>query len=377
MRWMRIRAIFKKELRHIARDPRSLALALVQPLIMLLLFGSALSLDVDRIATLVYDADQTSASRELIRQFQGSRYFQVKGAVDSARAVERGIDRDRILIGLIVPRDYAKHVNAGQSAVFQILLDGSDSNTASIALGYVNALVQNYSTHLRTAAQNIHAGRSLPIPIDFQVRMWYNSSLESKNFVVPGLVAVILVLIAGMLASLTIAREWEMGTMEQLLSTPVRPAELVLAKMLGFFTVGAVDTVIAVLVGIYVFDVPFRGNIFLLALTSCMFLCGVFFWGILVSALARTQLVAYQVGVATTFLPSFLLSGFVYSIDGMPKVVQAITHIVPARYFVTILRGIFLKGVGFSVLWPQILFLAAFMTVVFLLATWRLSQKLT
>jgi ABC-2 type transport system permease protein len=376
MSGQRIGAIFKKELRHIMRDPRSLGLALVQPLVMLLLFGSALSLDVDRIATLVYDADQTSASRELVRQFQGSKYFEVEGFVDSNRAVERGIDKNRILVGLIVPRDYAKHVAAGQVADFQILLDGSDSNTASIALSYVNALVQDYGNHLRANALSRHAGRALPVPVDFQVRIWYNSSLESKNFVVPGLVAVILVVIAGMLASLTIAREWEMGTMEQLLSTPVRPAELVLAKMLAFFTVGAVDTAIAVLVGVFVFDVPFRGSVWLLALTSCLFLSGVFFWGILISALARTQLVAYQVGVATTFLPSFLLSGFIYSIDNMPKVVQWITHIVPARYFVTILRGIFLKGVGPAVLWGNMLLLVCFMVGVFFLATWRLSQKL-
>jgi ABC-2 type transport system permease protein len=377
MSWQRIGAIFKKELRHIMRDPRSLALALVQPLVMLLLFGSALSLDVDRIPTLVYDADQTSASRELVRQFQGSKYFEVEGFVDSNRAVERGIDTNRSLVGLVVPRDYAKHVAAGQVADFQILLDGSDSNTASIALSYVNALVQDYGNRLRATALSRHAGRSLPLPVDFQVRIWYNSSLESKNFVVPGLVAVILVVIAGMLASLTIAREWEMGTMEQLLSTPVRPAELVLAKMLAFFTVGAVDTTIAVLVGVFVFDVPFRGSVWLLALTSCLFLSGVFFWGILISALAKTQLVAYQVGVATTFLPSFLLSGFIYSIDNMPKVVQGITHIVPARYFVTILRGIFLKGVGPEVLWGNMLLLVCFMVGVFFLATWRLSQKLT
>ena len=377
MSWQRIGAIFKKELRHIMRDPRSLGLALVQPLVMLLLFGSALSLDVDRIPTLVYDADQTSASRELVRQFQGSKYFEIEGFVDSNRAVERGIDKNRILVGLIVPRDYAKHVAAGQVADFQILLDGSDSNTASIALSYVNALVQDYGNRLRATALSRHAGRSLPLPVDFQVRIWYNSSLESKNFVVPGLVAVILVVIAGMLASLTIAREWEMGTMEQLLSTPVRPAELVLAKMLAFFTVGAVDTTIAVLVGVFVFDVPFRGSVWLLALTSCLFLSGVFFWGILISALAKTQLVAYQVGVATTFLPSFLLSGFIYSIDNMPKVVQWITHIVPARYFVTILRGIFLKGVGPAVLWGNMLLLVCFMVGVFFLATWRLSQKLT
>jgi len=188
---------------------------------------------------------------------------------------------------------------------------------------------------------------------------------------------VILVVIAGMLASLTIAREWEMGTMEQLLSTPVRPAELVLAKMLGFVAVGAIDTVIAVLVGVFIFDVPFRGSVLLLAFSSCLFLSGVFFWGILVSAIAKTQLAAYQMGVVTTFMPSFLLSGFIYSIDGMPRVVQGITYVVPARYFVTILRGIFLKGVGLEVLGLETLFLVGFTTLVFLLATWRLSQKLT
>jgi ABC-2 type transport system permease protein len=376
MSFQRVAAIFRKELRHIARDPRSLGLALVQPLVMLLLFGSALSLDVDRISTMVYDADQTSASRELIRQFQGSRYFEIEGFVGNTKALERAIDQNKILVGLVVPRDYAKRVAAGQNANFQILLDGSDSNTASIAMSYVNSLVQGFGNHLRADALSRHAGRTLPLPIDFQVRIWYNSSLESKNFVVPGLVAVILVVIAGMLASLTVAREWEMGTMEQLLSTPVRPAELVLAKMLGFFAVGVVDTAIAVLVGIFVFDVPFRGSLVLLAVTSCLFLCGVFFWGILISALAKTQLVAYQMGVATTFLPSFLLSGFIYSLDSMPTVVQGISHFIPARYFVTILRGIFLKGVGVEVLWGNIALLTAFMIGVFLLATWRLSQKL-
>jgi ABC-2 type transport system permease protein len=372
----RIRAIFRKELRHIVRDPRSLALALVQPLLMLLLFGSALSLDLDHIATLVYDQDRTPASRELVQQFRGSRFFEIRGFVDSYGALQQAIDRNKVLMGVVIPTDYSKLVTAGSKAKVQILLDGSDSNTASITLSYVQGLVQTFNQRLRTGGENMHTGRRLANPLDFQVRIFYNSSLESKNYVVPGLVAVILVVIAGMLASLTVAREWEMGSMEQLLSTPVLPSELVLGKMLGYFVVGAADTVIAVAVGVFIFDVPFRGSLGLLALSSCLLLCGVFFWGILVSALAKTQLLAYQMGIVTTFLPSFLLSGFVYSIDSMPPVVQAITYIVPARYFVTILRGIFLKGVGFTVLWVEILFLIGFMTVVFFLAVLRLRQKL-
>ncbi len=376
MSFRRIRAIFRKELRHISRDPRSLALALLQPLLMLLLFGSALSLDIDHVATLIYDQDQTSASRALVAQFQGSRFFEVKGFVNGYEPLQRAIDRNQVLMGVVIPRDYSRRVDAGEKPKVQILLDGSDSNTASITLGYVQAVFENYSQILRAGAENTHTGRHVPDPLDFQVRIFYNSSLESKNYVVPGLVAVILVVIAGMLASLTIAREWEMGSMEQLLSTPVRPAELVLGKMLGYFTVGAADTVIAVAVGIFVFQVPFRGSLWLLALSSCLFLTGVFFWGILVSALAKTQLLAYQMGIVTTFLPSFLLSGFVYSIDSMPRVVQVITHVVPARYFITILRGVFLKGVGASVLWEELVFLAGFMAVVFVLAVLRLRQKL-
>ncbi len=206
--------------------------------------------------------------------------------------------------------------------------------------------------------------------------MWYNSTLESSNYIVPGLIAAMMMVIAALLTSLTIAREWEMGTMEQLLSTPVRPAEIVVGKMLAFFVVGVADTLIAVLVGIFIYGVPFRGNILVLAFTTVIFLCGAFFWGILVSAVARSQLFAFQMGLVTTFLPSFLLSGFLYAIENMPVPIQVITHVVPARYFVTIVRGIFLKGVGLHVLWGEVLFLAGFSVIVFLLAERRMRQKL-
>ncbi len=376
MSYRRLRAIFVKEIHHITRDARSLAMALAVPIMFLVLFGYGLSLDVDRIPTLVYDRDGTAASRDLIRRFQGSRYFDIRGAVDNYAAIERGIDRNRILMAVVVPRDYSANVAAGREAPVQLLLDGSDSNTASIALGYAENLVRSYSLELRTNSMNRRGGERLVSPVDARLRVWYNSSLESKNYVVPGLIAVILQIIAALLTSLTIAREWEMGTMEQILSTPLRPAEMVLGKMLAYFLVGLADAAIAVVVGVFIFQVPFRGSLGLMALSTCVFLFGALFWGIFISASARTQLQAYQMGILSSFLPAFLLSGFVYAIDTMPTVIQGFTYIVPARYVVTILKGVFLKGVGLRVLWGQLFFLAIYAVIIFILATRKLNRKL-
>jgi ABC-2 type transport system permease protein len=374
----RLRAVFVKELRHIARDPLSLGMALAVPVMMLLLFGWALSLDVDRIPTLVYDQNRTQASVDLIKQFQASRYFQVYGFVDSYAAIERAIDRNQALMGIVIPRDYSKNAGAGrQAAQVQILLDGSDSNTASIALGYAESVTRTYSLQLRGQAQNLRAGGGVPRPaVDASLRVWYNSSLESKNYVVPGLIAVILQIIASLLTSLTIAREWEMGTMEQVLSTPLRPAEMVFGKMFAYFAVGITDAAIAVIVGLFVFGVPFRGSALMLAGSTCIFLFGALFWGIFISAATRNQLQAYQIGILSSFLPAFLLSGFVYAIDTMPKPIQVITHIVPARYFVTILKDAFLKGAGISVLWTELGFLTLYGSIMFFLAVRKLNQKM-
>lgn len=377
MSYRRLRAILIKELHHIVRDSRSLGMALAVPVMMLLLYGYALSLDVDQVPTLIYDQDRTEASRELIHQFRGSRYFDILGVVDSYAPIERGIDRNQILMGVTIPRGYGGQVAAGQEAPVQVLLDGSDSNTASIVLGYAETLVRMYSLQLRQDMQNRRGGeRTAGPPVDAQLRVWYNSSLESKNYVVPGLIAVILQIIAALLTSLTIAREWEMGTMEQVLSTPLRPTEIVLGKMLAYFVVGVADAALAVLVGLFVFQVPLRGSFLLMALSLGLFLVGVLFWGVFVSAAAKSQLQAYQMGLLSSFLPAFLLSGFVYEIQTMPWIIQAITHIVPARYVVTTMKGIFLKGVGFETLWVEFGFLALYATVIFLLAVRKVNQKL-
>ncbi len=375
MNLRRTRAVARKELLHITRDPRSLAMALAVPVMMLVLFGFALTLDVDRIPTLVYDSDRTPESRELIARFNGSRYFQVLGAVDHYGSIERAIDASRCLLSVVIQRNFARRLLAGGQAEVQLLLDGSDSNTATIAQGYAEALLRTYASEIRSQALMRKGGAKLDVPVEGRLRVLYNTELKSRNYIVPGLIAVILMIIAALITSLTIAREWEMGTMEQLLSTPLRPAEVVLGKLAAFFALGFIDMLMAIGVGVFVFRVPMRGNPLLLILSSCIFLFGALCWGILVSAFARSQLLAYQMGMLTSFLPAFLLSGFVYSIENMPAVIQAITYVVPARYFVTVLKGIFLKGVGLEVLWLELVFLIAFAAIVFFVATRKLRQK--
>jgi ABC-2 type transport system permease protein len=224
-------------------------------------------------------------------------------------------------------------------------------------------------------AQIRKTGVSLKPSVEPRVRVLYNNDLKSKNYIVPGLIAVVLMIISSLLTSLTIAREWEMGTMEQLLSTPVRPAELVLGKLGAYFTLGLSDLLIALVVGVMIYRVPLRGNGLFLFMTSCIFLFGSLCWGIFLSAAARSQLLAYQLGAVTSFLPAFLLSGFVYAIENMPPLIQVVTTIFPARYFITILKGIFLKGVGLQVLWIEVAFLSLYSTVVFLIAIRKLRQK--
>jgi ABC-2 type transport system permease protein len=375
MSYRRTKAIFVKELRHIVRDKRSLGLALAMPAMMLLLYGFALSLDVDHVPVMLYDQDGTAASRSLERQFRGSRFFDVVGAVNDYREIQRGIDSNKILLGIVIPRDFGKDLIAGRGSSVQLLVDGSDSNTAAIAMGYAESVVQGYSMEVRSDIMNLRGAKPPPPAVVAQMRVWYNSSLQSRNFVVPGLIAIILMILTGQLTTLTIAREWEMGTMEQILSTPLRPVEMVLGKMLAYFVVGLADAILSFVAGVTVFAVPFRGNLLVLTVSTLVFLCGAMFWGIFISAGARTQVVAYQMGMLTTFLPGFLLSGFVFSIDTMPKWIQVISIVVPSRYFITILKAVFLKGVGWEILWPQLVYLLLFAGIVFWRSVRKMNQK--
>jgi ABC-2 type transport system permease protein len=373
MSFRRTRAIAHKEMLHILRDSRSLFVALMQPLVMLLIFGWALSLDVDRIPTFVYDLDQSPQSRDLVKDFRGTRYFQIIEEVHGYRPIEQAINSRKCLLGVVIPVNFAKDIALKQPAQVQLLIDGSDSNTAAIAQGYAESVVLLYSQRLQAPIQT--AAGNLPANVVPDVRVWYNPDLLSANFIVPGLIVVIVMIIAANLGSLTIAREWENGTMEQLLSTPARPSEIALGKLSAYFVVGATDMFIALMVGVFIFDVPLKGSLLLLLAASAVFLFGALGLGIMVSAMFRTQMMAYQMGTLLSFLPTFLLSGFIYPIGSMPRVIQVVSLIVPARYFMEVSRGIFLKGIGIQLLWFNLLLLIVYAGVVFYFATRKLRQK--
>jgi ABC-2 type transport system permease protein len=376
MKFRRFYAIYRKEGLHIVRDWRSLALALAIPAMLLLLFGYALTLDVDKIPTAIYDQDRTPQSRDLIAHFQGSRYFNIVDLNATYSSIEKSINRSKIIVGMVIPKDFGRTIMSSETAKVQLILDGSDSNTASIASGYANALIATYSGEVRDRELSLHGTPKVKLPVDVRIRMLYNSELKSKNFIIPGLISVILMLVAAMLTSLTIAREWESGTMEQLLSTPVRPIELLMGKLCAYFVLGMADMALALILGIGVFRVPLHGSAVLLAVSSMLYLFGALCWGILISTIARTQQVAFQISLLTSFLPSFLLSGFIYSLDNMPWIIQQISRIFPARYFVAILQGVFLKGIGLPLLWTNLLFLLVYALVVFAIANKKLRPKI-
>ena len=273
-----------------------------------------------------------------------SRYDQVEAVLDGAQA----------LITIVVPPDFARDLDGGRAARLQVLVDGSDANTATIALGYAQGIVRSFSRGI------LLQGAELPQLISAETRVWYNEELRSKNMIVPGLVAVIMMIIAAMLTSLTIAREWERGTMEQLVSTPVHRLEVVLGKLLPYVAIGVIDVVLVSVIGVFLFGVPFRGNAGLLMILSLAFIVGALGLGMFISAVARSQLLATQLAMMLTFLPAFLLSGFMFTIDVMPPALQAITYLIPARYFLVVTRGLFLKGVGVEVLATEGLLMIAF-----------------
>jgi ABC-2 type transport system permease protein len=369
----RLWAIARKEALQIRRDPRSLGMAFVIPMVLLFLFGYALTLDVNNLKTIVYDQDGSSRSRDFLARFQESRYFTVVAVAERLADMDAALDSGRAQVGLVLPRNFARDLDLGRTVPVQALLDGADSNTATIAMSYLEAIGSRYSAGLRMERSGL--GPRDPA-IEARVRVWYNPELLSKNFIIPGLIAVIMMVIAALLTSLTIAREWERGTMEQLIATPLRVPELILGKLLPYFGIGVLDVVLAVLGGVLVFGVPLRGSVVLLLALSMVFLLGALSLGMLISIKTKSQLLASQVAMVVTFLPSFLLSGFMYDIGNMPVWLQAITHLFPARYFVTILKAIFLKGVGLRLLWPEALFLTLFAVLVTVAANRKFRKSL-
>jgi ABC-2 type transport system permease protein len=360
MKFVRLKAIALKEFLQIIRDPRSLALAVSIPVLLLVLFGYALTLDVDRITTVVYDLDRTPRSRDLVNRFLSSQYFQLQAAAQSYARLQEMLDTGQALMGLVIPANFSRDLEMGRDTTIQVLMDGTDANTATIALGYANAITLLYSQDLmKEKMTRLGVGKISP-PIEPRIRIWFNPDLESKNFIVPGLIAIIMSILAAILTSGTIAREWERGSMEQLISTPIRKGELILGKLIPYFVIGMIDLVLSVLMGRYLFGVPLRGSGFLLFSLASLFLLGAICQGVLVSIVTRNQLLSSQISIILSYLPTFILSGFIYPIHNMPQFIQFITYVVPGRYVVTILKGIYSKGIGLEILWIEALLLAVY-----------------
>jgi len=365
---MRLRGLLRKEFLQIVRDPSSIAIAFLMPLFLLTLFGYGVSLDAERVPiALVQDAPSRDGD-DFLASLRGSHFFAPREAASMAEA-ERMLREGRVDGIVRLPPDFPQRLRQPEGAPVQAVVSGVDANTARIVLGYIEGARGNW-----LAAQAARRGQALAVPVDLQPRIWFNGELRSRNYLVPGLVAIIMTLIGALLTALVMAREWERGTMEALLVTPASMTEVLLGKLVAYFVLGTGGMLLSVAMAVWLFEVPLRGSFWLLWACSSLFLLAALGMGLTISTLARSQFVAGQVAILGTFLPAFLLSGFIFDIGSMPPVVQAITHAVVARYFVAIVQTLFLAGDVWAVVLPNALALAG-MAALFLAVTWRKSRK--
>jgi ABC-2 type transport system permease protein len=352
------------------------AVIFIMPLVQVMVFGYAVTTDVDNISTAVYDLDQSLHSRQLIREFSYSEYFKVKRNISLEKQQKELIDKSVVSTVIRINPGFSQDLLAGRPAQVQLIVDGTDSNTASIILSYANQIIEKYSLKILDERLQGTPQKSNDFPkVEPKIRAWFNENLESRNFYVPGVIALIVMLITLLLTSMAIVREKEIGTIEQLIVSPIRSYELILGKLLPFAVIGIVDAVLVTLVGVLWFKVPIEGNILLLFVSTCLYLLTTLGVGLFISTLASTQ----QEAMMSTFFfyfPAVLLSGFMFPIANMPKIIQYSTYLNPLRYFLVILRGIFLKGSGINILWPQMFILLVMGVGILTLSSIRFQKRL-
>jgi ABC-2 type transport system permease protein len=367
----RVQALAHKEVIHILRDVRVVYLALGLPVVLLALFGYAVSFDLDRLPIAVVDQDQSPASRRLVEAMTASDAFRVAAQLHDPSEVESYLRRGELKAALVIPEDFERSLARGERAEPQLLLDGADGVTTSIALGYAAGISQAETQRLLQ-----QSGLVLQPPLSARARVRFNPGMRSARFIVPGLIAVILSIMAVLLTALTVAREWERGSMEQLFATPVRRLEVILGKLLPYVAIGMVQVLLVVTVGAWLFGVPVVGSLWLLFGAAALFLVGMLGQGLFISVAARNQQVATLAGFLSSLLPTLLLSGFLFPIANMPYLLQLVSLVIPGRYFIVVLRGVLLKGNGVDVLWPQLLALSLFAAAMIVLSTRRFRRRL-
>lgn len=372
----RIKQMLVKEFIQVFRDPKMKGVIFLMPIIQVLVFGYAVTTDVKHVATAVYDLDNSVASRELIARFEKSGYFDIAEHVYDEGQARDLVDRGTVRAVLRINRGFGDELRAGRTAVLQVIVDGTDSNTAGIVLDYSAKIVGRFSEKvLITRFTRLKGFPQRPAQVTLATRAWFNENLESRNFYVPGVIAIIVLLVTLMLTSMAIVREKEIGTMEQIMVSPIAPSEFILGKTVPFALIGFADVIGITLVGVFWFEVPIRGNLLLLFFATALYLMTTLGVGLLISTVSQTQ----QQAMMSTFFfyfPAVLLSGFMFPIANMPTVVQWLTYLNPLRYFLVIVRGIFLKGIGPSILWPQMVALAVMGVLTLWLASRRFRKTL-
>ncbi len=371
----RIPAIARKEALHIARDWRTLSMAFVLPCLLILLFSYAITFDIKDIKMAVSDCDNTKASRELIEKFSANGYFKLVGAVPNPEQLNFFLDSGQAQMTIYIPNGYAKALERNEEQSVQVIFDGSESNTATIAENYVNTIFaeMNFGFIERALVKNGISAGGIP-PINADVRVWFNPELKSTNTIVTGLIGAVMMIVAALLTSLTVVRERETGSLEGLIATPVRKYEILTGKMLPYLGISLIDCLVVTFIGMYLFGVPFHGNLVMFAICALIFSAAGLSMGMLISVFAKNQLFANQLAILSTVLPSIMLSGFMFPIKSMPGWIQVITYLVPARYFITICRGILLKDQPVQDIYGPVMFLVLF-TFIFMALSVRLFRK--
>ena len=350
----RARAILIKEFKQIFRDPRMKTVIFISPLIQIILFGYAANKDINYVPTAIFDRDNTMESRELLRRFTYSKYFIPEHYIDSEREQNLLLDKGRVSVVIHIDRGFGRNIEAGKDASVQLAFDGTDSNTAMIIMGYANTIIGDYQVDL-LKEQADATGKISNIPsVELKDRAWFNGNLISRDYYLPGVISIIVTMMSLLLTSMAIVKEKEIGTMEQLTVSPIRPIELIIGKLIPFAVISLVQVTLITILGVFWFQLPLRGSILLLLLSTCIYLFTTLGIGLFISTISATQQEA-MMSVFLFYMPTVLLSGFAYPIANMPKVIQWFTIINPLRYFMVVIRSLFLKGVGLDILWPQLL----------------------
>jgi len=355
----KINAVMMNEFLHLARDYRSLAMAFAIPVLLILLFGYALSLDVEHIKTIVIDQDRTDISRDFIRELGASRYFTITASIDSSSEIDDYLDHGRASLAFVIPPGFTKNLRSDRPAPMQVILDGSDPNFANISKGYVNGFINAYNQVILADFLNRSGMEAMDPPVNGCLRVWFNENLLSRNFIIPGIIAIIIIIAGTLLTSLVVAREYENGTMETLKSIPLGAMEFMIGKAVPYYLIAIIDVLVSIFMGQILFIVVMKESFWIMMFASTLYVFVAISIGLLLSTSIKNQLVANQAAILITYLPSFLLSNFVFPITNMPKALQLITYFVPAKYYISILSDIFLRDVGFSAVWTDYAVLAA------------------